>query len=358
MSGPQCGTYVCNPSQMNVLPPSNLDDEDLAPARACSQPLSEPTEMTYSIGKIELAQAIRELVDEASQAGLEVEEMSYEQILAFDKKFTELLNGLPWFYSMDEASRRKSAPLERERPYIAWQRNFIHFGFHTRLSRLHRPYLARGHNDPRYAYSRMICLRSARKVIEMEQQMRQPARGVNPDSARLWIVVHHVFVATVTLVMDYVCHKDDPQAAQRKAEIRTCYSTLETNREHSAIARRGLARLKRVMQDWMAKSDCWSDARGARTRAMEPPSPPAAARRDTANTHVPLSQAANVASFPPPDDRIPEAPACPDHASWMGVDLVRDLWQDPFDFNGMINDDPPQWDLLFRDLESQPGIYG
>jgi hypothetical protein len=166
MSGPQCGTYVCHPNQMNVLPPSNLDDEDLTPARACSRPLSEPTEMTYSIGKIELAQAIRELVDEAGKSGLEVEEMSYDQILRFDRRFNEILDGLPWFYKMDEASRRKSAPLEKERPYIAWQRSFIHFGFHTRLSRLHRPYLARGYKDPRYAYSRMICLRSARMVMK------------------------------------------------------------------------------------------------------------------------------------------------------------------------------------------------
>jgi hypothetical protein len=39
----------------------------------------------------------------------------------------------------------------------------------------------------------------------------------------------------------------------------------------------------------------------------------------------------------------------------MGLDLVQDLWQDPFDFSNMSND--PQWEVLFRDLESQPGIY-
>jgi hypothetical protein len=80
---------------MNVLPPSNLDDEDLAPDRAISRPLSEPTEMTYSIGKIELAHAIRELVDKAGKSGLEVEEMSYDQILRFDRKFNDMLDGLP-----------------------------------------------------------------------------------------------------------------------------------------------------------------------------------------------------------------------------------------------------------------------
>jgi hypothetical protein len=338
---------------MNVLPPSNLDDEDLTPARAYSRPLSEPTEMTYSIGKIELAQAIRELVDEAGKSGREVEEMSYDQILRFDRKFTEILNGLPWFYKMDEASRRRSAPLEKERPYIAWQRNFIHFCFHTRLSRLHRPYLAQGYKDTRYAYSRMICLRSARMVIEMEQQMRQLASGFNPDSARLWIIVHHVFVATVTLVMDYVCHRDDPQAAERKREILNCYKTLERSQEDSAIAKRGLAQLKQVMKDWMTKSDSQIE-RPAALPANEPPRPPVA-QNYPVKAFIPKTQPLNITSFPSTGDRLQEVPAYFEYTNWQGLDVVQDLWQDPFDFNGMSND--PQWEVLFRDLESQPGIY-
>jgi hypothetical protein len=368
MSGPQCGTYVCHPNQMNVSLPSNLDDEDLTPARAHSRPLSEPTEMTYSIGKIELAQGIRELVDEAGKSGLEVEEMSYDQILRFDKKLTEILDGLPWFYKMDEDSRRKSAPLEKERPYIAWQRSFIHFGFHTRISRLHRPYLARGYKDPRYAYSRMICLRSARMVIEMEQQMRQLASGFNPDSARLWIVVHHVFVATVTLVMDYVSHRDDPQAAERKREILNCYKTLERSQEDSAIAKRGLAHLKQVMKDWMTKSDN-QPGKPAAVSENEPPRPPAVHDDDM---NIPQIQPLNLTSISSTGVKFPKPPAypftavefpkppawppeTPDYTNSMGLDLLQDIWQDPFDFTGMSSD--PQWESLFRDLESQPGIY-
>ncbi len=61
----------------------------------------------------------------------------------------------------------------------------------------------------------------------------------NPDYARLWIVVHHVFVATVTVVMDYVYHKDDPQATERKREILNGYETLERSQVVSTIARRG-----------------------------------------------------------------------------------------------------------------------
>ena len=332
---------------MNVMRPSNLDDEDLTPARAISRPLSEPTEMTYSIEKIKLAQAIQELIDEAGKSGLEVEEMSYDQILAFDRRFTEILDGLPWFYKMDEASRRKSALLENERPYIAWQRNFIHFGFHTRLSRLHRPYLARGYKDPRYAYSRMICLRSARMVIEMEQQMRQLASGFNPDSARLWIVVHHVFVATVTLVMDFVCHRGDPQAEERKREILNCYKTLERSQEDCDIAKRGLAHLKQVMKDWMTKSDNQPE-RPAVVPENEPPRPPAV-RDSGMKAFAPLT----AVKFPTPPAWPPED--TPGHTNSMGLDLMPDLWQDPFDFMCMSND--PQWDVLFRDLESQSGIY-
>lgn len=199
----------------------------------------------------------------------------------------------------------------------------------------------------------MICLRSARMVIEMEQQMCQLASGFNPDSARLWIVVHHVFVATVTLVMDYVSHKDDPQAEERKKEILNCYKTLERSQEDCVIARRGLAHLRQIMKDWMTKSDNQPE-RPAAVPENEDPRPPAV-HGDGMKAFIPQTQFLNMSSYPPASGKFQQPPLIPEQMNWMGLDLVEDLWQEQFDFSSMSND--PQWEALFRDLENQPGIY-
>ncbi len=200
----------------------------------------------------------------------------------------------------------------------------------------------------------MICLRSARMVIEMEQQMRQLANGFTPDPARLWIIVHHVFVATVTLVMDHVCHKDDPQAAERKKEILNCYKTLERSQEDCAIAKRGLAHLKQVMKDWMTKSDAENDHHTL--FAANKPLRPHVVQNDAVKAFTSQTQSIPTTLFPSVVDQIQEPPAGFEHTDLMGFDIVQDLWQDQFDFSSMSND--PQWDTLFRNLECQPGMLG
>jgi len=82
---------------------------------------------------------------------------------------------------------------------------------------------------------------------------------------------------------------------------------------------------------------------------------PPAVQHDAMHPYIPELQLVNITSFPSTGDRIQDATAYSEDRNWMGLDLVQDLWQDPFDFSNMSND--PQWEVLFRDLESQPGIY-
>lgn len=149
MSGPQCGTYIVHPSQMNVDYPSNCDDIDITATECINHPVDVPTEASFSICKIILATEIREIVDIANSQGLELDEVDYDQILSFDQKFQTLIKGLPWYFRMDEVSKRQAEAVEKERPYIRWQRSMIHFGYNFRLARLHRPYLVRGLEDPK-----------------------------------------------------------------------------------------------------------------------------------------------------------------------------------------------------------------
>ncbi|KAI9730172.1 MAG: hypothetical protein M1818_008266 [Claussenomyces sp. TS43310] len=349
LGGPQSGTYSIHPEQMNVLYPANADDVDITPQEVRSRDFAAtPTEMTYSISKIWMARAIRELVDSACKAGFEVDELEYDKVLESDRNFTECIQRLPPFFQIDETSRRQNQAIDRERPYIAWQRNLIHFGLHTRLARLHRPHLLRGYKDPKYAYSRMRCLQSARAVIDMERIMRETKGGFNPDSSRLWPVVHHYFMATVKLVMDYCYHRNDPQAAEKKQEILNCYRVLEKTQEESTVVRKGLKKLRQVMIDWC------EDQGSERTVAAKTASRPEQGQGHASSTTPAMmnGQASDQTSSPE-TAALNEMPLSFAPMEF-GVDVGQELWFDSMDFS-----DPhdPRWDALFWNLENLPGIY-
>ncbi|OAP55012.1 hypothetical protein AYL99_10712 [Fonsecaea erecta] len=251
MTGPQQGTYIVHPDQMNVEFPSNVDDKDITAEGNYDEPvLGSPTEMTFTIAKIRVSTVIRELIDTANKAKVNVDELDYEQILVFDKKLNDVYDSLPPYFRYEDASRPYVQEIYNARPYLERQRNFLLFGLYIRLSLLHRPFLTRSYKEPRYRYSRMVCLRSARIVIDLHKAMREVSSG------RMWLVMYHVFVATTTLVMDYACQRDDPQAAtERKQEILNCYRILEAGEERDPEVKEGLATLKRITNEWRMRSD-------------------------------------------------------------------------------------------------------
>ena len=95
----------------------------------------------------------------------------------------------------------------------------------------------------------MVCLRSARKVIEMGKQMIDSLNRI--DAIKIWSVNHHLFVSLAILVMDYCFNRDEPRAKERKEEILECFRLLEAGEKQreSTIATRGLQKLKDILRD-------------------------------------------------------------------------------------------------------------
>ncbi|TGO83059.1 hypothetical protein BPOR_0709g00050 [Botrytis porri] len=222
MSGPQNGTYMIHPQQMKCDYPTNVNDVDIGPPGDYRKPSCMATDMTYSTFRYQLSIICREIVDATQTFGSETHELPYETVLSFDRKLISMVSEFPPALRMDAKSRAQYKDLDAKYPFLAVQRTAGHFGVHTRLTRLHRAYLARGAHDPRFSYSRMICLRSA--------------------------LTHHIFVATVILVMDFCLNKGDPRAEERKAEIMDAFRMLETCQETNTIARRGLQQLRDILR--------------------------------------------------------------------------------------------------------------
>ncbi|PGH20805.1 hypothetical protein AJ80_03432 [Polytolypa hystricis UAMH7299] len=330
IAGYPIGTYVVHPHQMHVNLPSNADDDAITRDHCPNEPLTTPTDMTYFIFRCQLSTIFREFIDHANTSGVEIDEMDYEHILTFERRINEFTDTVPYFLRSDAESRRRCKELDKQRPYLFWQRYMAQFGAGARMSRLHRQYLARGARDPRYAYSRMVCLSSSRAVLEAEKQMRADVTDDMPNPSRIWLVMYQVFLATVVLVMDFIFNKDEPYAEARIAEITECCRRLEEAKDVSPLAERGLEELKGVMRKWGLLNDMGTRTNHSERREVEQPTDTSVPELlPTQHQDAPMSETAGGSELP---------------SSWI------DAW----DFN--VELDFPQWEAIFRDLERKSGV--
>ncbi|CEJ61465.1 hypothetical protein PMG11_09998 [Penicillium brasilianum] len=238
LSGPQEWTYTIHPQHMNVRRPLNREDDIIGIDTGL--PLMMPTCMSYTLQRLRLAEVCREIVDAAAPYHLEGKELPYETLLDLDRKLQQAYSELPSFFRFDQSSRRQFATLYLKRPELAWQRAFIQQGYHSRLCRLHRQYFIRGARDPRYSYSHVVSLQSARKVLEVKRIMDEEAPLFTVNSSFFWAVTHHVFMAAVILLIDVCFNWDDILASKRKEEVLDACRLLSRAQQCSSVAREGI----------------------------------------------------------------------------------------------------------------------
>ncbi|KAL1856151.1 hypothetical protein Plec18167_000226 [Paecilomyces lecythidis] len=251
LSGPQERTYLIHPNHMNVRQPLNIDDgpsQSYGSERGLKRSIA--TTMSYSIERLKLAYVCREIVDETAVEHFQGLEVNYEKILDLDRRIQEVYKELPEFFRLDPVSRRRYAQLYRERPAIAWQRCLVQQGYHSRLCRLHRQYFIRGAGDPAYSYSHVICLQSARKVLEIKRIMDEEEPIFTPNSSVVWSVMHHVFMAAVILLMDVCFNWDDILANKRREEVLDACRMLSKAQQASTLVREGINAMMSILQKY------------------------------------------------------------------------------------------------------------
>lgn len=237
MSGPRCGTYMIHPKHMTVDLPTNVDDQDICSTGNYAQPLENaPTNMTFSILRTRISVMLREIVDAATDCGC-LQELPYDIVLEFDHRLQGIMKNAPACFQTDRGSSRAPSRSPDLR---------LHRLIANALNRLHRPYLGRGARDPKYSYSRMVCLRTARGVIELCKEMTCATEEF--QHARMWTIVHPLFNSVLVLVMDYCLNREEPRADERKAEILEGFRLLEACQEDSTLAQRGLHQMRQLLK--------------------------------------------------------------------------------------------------------------
>ncbi|GKZ71107.1 hypothetical protein AnigIFM50267_006784 [Aspergillus niger] len=365
---PQEGTYLIHPKQMKVNHPSNIDDEFLTPTGPeHSFPLSVPTSMSVFIFRIHYAELCREIIDTLGTTLLESDQPDYETLLEIDGKFHTFIQSLPLFLRNDPASIQKSQDITQQRPYLAWQRTVAHLSLHVRLCRLHRPYHREGLTNPKFAYSRLTCIRSAQTVLDLRHSLEDTGvlSGFNPSDYSL--VMNHVFFAAMVLATDVSMNPTAPGADTRKQEVLDVIHVLEKSQNVSTslmeAIRKNTQTLLSILQDAQRElqqqgrspkgNDIGSVPSGSGgTKSSAAPSQPRSVGVDenmtnVASGHLPFTGSMHGSSQ---ED---------DDPMWSGArrNSWGQLWSDLF--NVAPEMDGLQWDLLLNDsdLPLQSNFY-
>ncbi|ETS00081.1 hypothetical protein M419DRAFT_101290 [Trichoderma reesei RUT C-30] len=225
---PQEGFYFIHQNQMAVNKPRNANDEDIMEGvEIIDRPVTEATCISYFVQRIRLAEVCRTLIDRAPLGTPTSETSVYKGILEVDAKLNQFMREAPDFLSL-ECSHLDSLPITdpRRSPFITAQRYMLNLLLHRQLCKIHLPYLAQGTVDPAYAYSRDVCLRSARVVFELDHQLQGECLPFFNSRLRLAMVLRSLFLASIALVLNACLTGDAEDTGEGEDEIAGAWKIL------------------------------------------------------------------------------------------------------------------------------------
>lgn len=232
-------TYLINLSHASTGLFANLDDDEIRPTgfHSSSKPLSETTTATYHILKIDFSLVVRHFIDAIN---VDFPNASYEAIMELDLQFRQVYDSLPAPFRPDLPQPFELSYAGSKR-YLVDQRIFMGITLHNRIMRLHRAYMVRGYEDPKYEYSTRVCLESAYALLDLVRQSPQTL-------CRWWVVLVQVWTGGLIISADLVRGARDERERRRQRDgVALAVSLLEPISRTSPVARRGLKVLRALL---------------------------------------------------------------------------------------------------------------
>ncbi len=346
-------TYTINPQHMLVRHPRNMNDDDLGRCDDSAVfPKDVPTEMSFFIQRINLAETCRGVADTLPLGAVTITELSLELLGQIDNLFEDGLARFPPFMALD-------AVLPTAPAYFPLQRASIHMGFHARRARLFRPFLDPG-VKPHHARFRSSCLRSALAVLQIASNLLRQSMDPMPPRPhdisslpeslaphRSGTVINHLFMACAVLATDPAlgaradARPHDLETETRRGALADACRLLERAGEGSPIAASVMSRLVAVFRLHSVHGVHVGQSQGQGQRELQ------AGRGET------VQPPALVSPLVVGSGAVPGA-----GFTMTGADPFCLVGQDIFDVNGLWDDfisampGGDGWGPLFADLDS------
>ncbi|CAM1509305.1 Fc.00g030440.m01.CDS01 [Cosmosporella sp. VM-42] len=249
-SGPHEGTYTIQPRHMIVRKPLNINDDDLKEGEEwIEKPMGEPTSMSYFLQRVRLAEVCQAFTERMPLAVVNPEMVNYNDVMELDAAIDRYISEIPPFFVMSRDELMQLPPSDPRRSNsIMIQRHILNLFVYGQRCKLHLPYLARGTIEPAYAYSKDICLESARLVIQTERRLEKEKIAFVSTRLRLTVVLFSVFLASIVLLLDVCMGKDAEDKLVKQREMLDAWRILDAAQAESVPAARLLELLKQVMR--------------------------------------------------------------------------------------------------------------
>lgn len=187
--------FACSihPDQIKCALPANIEDEDLIDGQPIRpQPESVRTRMSFQLAKLKFAEISQRQIWQANNNN----HPPYSFILSVDRELRKAMLELPAFFQPDNSNGPTSNDPKALVEY--YEKITLSLAIHSRMLRLHRPWLSRGYEDERFAYSKEQCIRAARASL----RMMSDNNGVAPFLEKWWIPLFYVTVSGMVVIID------------------------------------------------------------------------------------------------------------------------------------------------------------
>lgn len=140
--------------------------------------------------------------------------------MELDRQFRQVYDSLPAAFRPDLPQPFEFSYAGSKR-YLVEQRIFMGITLHNRIMRLHRVYMVRGYDDPKYEYSTRVCLESAYALLDLVRQSPQTL-------CRWWVVLVQVWTGGLIISADLVRGaKDERERRRQRDGVALAVSLLE-----------------------------------------------------------------------------------------------------------------------------------
>jgi len=154
--------------------------------------MSVRTRMSFQLAKLKFAEISQRQIWQANNNN----HPPYSFILSVDRELRKAMLELPAYFQPDS----NPGPVSQDPKKLVehYEKITLSLAIHSRMLRLHRPWLSRGYEDERYAYSKEQCIRAARASLRMMSDNIGVARFLE----KWWIPLFYVTVSGMVVIID------------------------------------------------------------------------------------------------------------------------------------------------------------
>lgn len=221
--------------QMNIrnVWVDELSEEDAS--RVQERPLSDPTPTIYYHFQQKMSSILGDIQDKCfGILPIGTSYAAYEKVLELDKALLTWADSLPPYFRM----LAPDTSMDLDRPFLDWQRIYLHSSYHFARITLHRTYVLLESLTDRFSYSRNACISSACADLKLKLNFRPSNMA---ERIKLGVGMHNLFNSA--LILGIVAVKD-PFSPQTRAILEDLTAFCEKQRADKWVNEFSLAEIK------------------------------------------------------------------------------------------------------------------